>query len=72
MGGHFVKLGERLDKAVEAYNGAMSSLETRVLVTARKFTALSAGSTHEIAVTEPIEKQPRALQAPELTGTNDG
>jgi DNA recombination protein RmuC len=72
MGGHFVKLGERLDKAVDAYNGAMSSLETRVLVTARKFTQLSAGGTEEIALAVPIEKQPRALQAPELTGTNDG
>jgi DNA recombination protein RmuC len=72
MGGHFVRLGERLDKAVEAYNGAMSSLESRVLVTARKFTQLSSGSPAEIAVTEPIQKQPRMLQAPELTGTHDG
>jgi DNA recombination protein RmuC len=71
MGGHFVKLGERLDKAVEAYNGAMSSLETRVLVTARKFTQLGAGGTEEIAVTEPIQKQPRMLQAPELLGPKE-
>ncbi len=72
MGGHFAELGRRLEKAVESYNSAMSSLETRVLVTARKFTQLSAGGTEEITATEPIEKQPRALQAPELTGSKDG
>jgi DNA recombination protein RmuC len=70
MGGHFVKLGERLDKAVEAYNGAMSSLETRVLVSARKFTQLGSGGTEEITAAEPIQKQPRMLQAPELTAVN--
>jgi DNA recombination protein RmuC len=72
MGGHFARLGERLDKAVESYNSAMSSLETRVLVTARKFTQLESGGSEEIPAAEPIEKQPRALQAPELTGTADG
>lgn len=72
MGGHFARLGERLDKAVESYNSAMSSLETRVLVTARKFTQLESGGTEEIPSAEPIEKQPRSLQAPELTGTSDG
>ncbi len=69
LGGHFAKLGERLDKAVEAYNQATSSLETRVLVTARRFTQLGAGSTTEIGVSEPIQKQPRMLQAPEMLGS---
>jgi DNA recombination protein RmuC len=70
LGGHFARLGERLDKAVEAYNAATSSLETRVLVTARKFTALGSGSETEIVVPEPIQKQPRMLQAPEMLGKN--
>jgi DNA recombination protein RmuC len=70
LGGHFARLGERLDKAVEAYNAATSSLETRVLVTARKFTALGSGSENEIVVPEPIQKQPRMLQAPEMLGKN--
>jgi len=70
LGGHFARLGERLDKAVEAYNAATSSLETRVLVTARKFTALGSGSENEIVVAEPIQKQPRMLQAPEMLGKN--
>jgi DNA recombination protein RmuC len=69
LGGHFARLGERLDKAVEAYNQATSSLETRVLVTARKFTALGSGSENESGVAEPIQKQPRMLQAPEMLPT---
>jgi DNA recombination protein RmuC len=70
LGGHFAKLGTQLDKAVESYNSAMSSLETRVLVTARKFTQLGAGGTEEITTAEPIQKQPRMLQAPEMLDTN--
>jgi DNA recombination protein RmuC len=68
MGEHFLKLGDRLDKAVEAYNQSLTSLESRVFVTARKFTALSAGGKAEIPAAVPVEKQTRTLQAPELLG----
>ncbi|MGA2051770.1 MAG: DNA recombination protein RmuC [Opitutales bacterium] len=68
MGEHFTKLGDRLDKAVEAYNQSLTSLESRVLVTARRFTALGANSKTEIPTAEPVEKQARTLQAPELLG----
>ena len=36
MGGHFAKLGNRLDKAVEAFNDTVGSLERRVLPAARR------------------------------------
>src|SRR6266511_5055527 len=37
MGSHFARLGGRLDKAVEAYNETLGSLEARVLPAARRF-----------------------------------
>jgi DNA recombination protein RmuC len=63
---HFATVGNRLDGAVEAYNKAAGSLESRVLIIARKFKELGAGSEKEIEAAEVIEKTARALQANEL------
>lgn len=64
LGKHFAKLGRSLDGAVGAYNDAVGSIETRVLVAARKFEQHGiAGELPELA---PIERQPRPLQALEL------
>ena len=65
---HFDRLGSRLRSSIEAYNGAMRSLEGNVLVKAGKFKELeSAGGGTEIVSIEPIDRVPRMLQAPELT-----
>lgn len=64
---HFVKLGRGLGGAVDAYNQAVGSLESRVLTTARKFKDLGILSKIEIEVAEVIERTPRAMQSPELT-----
>lgn len=62
---HFMKVGGALGKAVESYNAAVASLETRVLPSARKFRALGAGGRKEIDELDPIDQTPRALHAPD-------
>jgi DNA recombination protein RmuC len=67
MGAHWVKLGRSLDKAVESYNSAVGSLESRVMVSARKFVELETTAFGvEIEALEPVDKTSRSLQAPEL------
>jgi DNA recombination protein RmuC len=69
MGDHLAKVGKGLAGATDAYNSAVASLESRVLVTARKFKDLgTTGVDDEINELPPIEVTPRLLQAPELAG----
>jgi len=63
---HFATVGARLDGAVEAYNKAAGSLESRVLISARKFKELGVATTKDIETVEPVEKTTRAIQATEL------
>jgi DNA recombination protein RmuC len=65
FGRHFARVGRSLDGAIGAYNEAVGSLETRVLVTARKFPEHGAGAD-ELPEVAPIERQPRPLVAAEL------
>jgi DNA recombination protein RmuC len=67
MSGHWMKMGRSLSTAVEAYNKAVGSLETRVLVSARKFKEFGAAARSiEIEPLESIERIPREVQALEL------
>jgi DNA recombination protein RmuC len=72
MAEHFDKLRKALEGAVGAYNDAVGSLERRVLVAARRFREMGAGTQSEIPAPDPIEKATRALQAPELTVGGEG
>jgi DNA recombination protein RmuC len=73
LGEHMLRLGKGLGTAVNAYNSAIGSLESRVLVSARRFKELGAAATGaEIAELPPIETSSRLLQAPELQGPNGG
>ncbi len=70
MGDHLAKVGKSLAGATDAYNKAVASLETRVLVTARKFKDLGTTGSEDIEELSPVEVTPRLLQAPELEGEN--
>jgi DNA recombination protein RmuC len=66
LGSHVTKMGSSLEASVKAYNSLVGSLESRVLVTARRF--------HELQVTDQampspdaVDLAPRIPQADELT-----
>lgn len=61
LGAHVENVGKGLDRAVEAYNKAVGSLESRVMVSARKFVELGAPVTEGIAELSPIETTTRNL-----------
>ena len=63
---HWGDVGKHIGNAVGAYNKAVASLETRVLVSARKFRDLQVVSDDkELREQKQIESLPRALLPPE-------
>jgi DNA recombination protein RmuC len=68
LGRHVDQLGRALTKAVSTYNQTVGSLESRVLVTARRLNELSVVDG-ELDPLLPVEETTRALSAPELTAT---
>jgi DNA recombination protein RmuC len=68
MGTHVAKLGRSLESAVASYNQTVSSLEARVLVTARKLTDLKV-TDDEIAELAQVERAPRTVAAQELVAS---
>ncbi len=68
MGGHIDKLGRSLGSAVTSYNQTVSSLESRVLVTARRMSDLKVVSGGDpLEAPKQVTEASRFAQAPELT-----
>lgn len=65
MGGHVSKLGKEMTGAVDAYNKLVGSLETRVMVTARRFVDLKVDD-EPIEAHGHIDLSPRDVTAAEL------
>jgi DNA recombination protein RmuC len=68
LAAHWSDVGDKLEKAVGAYNRSVGALESRVLVTARKFVDLKAATADdgELEAPQPVETATRSLLAPEL------
>jgi DNA recombination protein RmuC len=65
MGRHIDRLGRALTNSVSTYNQAVGSLESRVLVSARRLNQLGVVDA-ELESPQPVEQTTRALSAPEL------
>lgn len=70
LGGHVGKLGRQLDGAVRAYNETVSSLESRVLVSARRLAELKVTDA-ELETPQQVDRAARQIQAPELVAFRD-
>jgi DNA recombination protein RmuC len=68
---HFDDVRKKLDGAVQAYNEAAGSLESRVLVTARKLRELDVTTAPELPLAEPIDTIPRVMKQMNLMGVPD-
>jgi DNA recombination protein RmuC len=71
FGEHLARVGRGLGGAVDAYNDAVGSLESRLLPQARRFQELGVVgvSNKELEELGPVDGALRAPQAPELAGS---
>jgi DNA recombination protein RmuC len=67
----FDEVRKRLDGAVQAYNEAAGSFESRILVSARRLRELEVTTADELRPADPIERVPRVLKQVGLMGLPD-
>jgi DNA recombination protein RmuC len=70
--GNFDDVRKRLDGAVQAYNHAAGSFESRVLVSARRLRDLDIATGEELPALQPVDTVPRVLKQAGLMGLPDG
>ena len=63
MSGHLDDMRKGLDRAVVSYNKSVGSLESRIMVSARKFSELGVSSSKNIVELQPIDTNPRKLSS---------
>lgn len=68
---HFSKVGSRLNSAVTSYNQAVGSLESRVLVSARRFKELGSASTQKVPELQHVDTLTRELKVSDLKRLSD-
>jgi len=68
---HFDEVARGLTKSVDAYNRAIGSLESRVLVTARRLKDSGISAPEPLPELAPIDQAARPMGAPELLGLFD-
>ena len=66
LAGHAGDMRRAIERTVDAYNGFVGSLESRVLVTARRFPGIDASKLSSTDGPEPIDTPVRRVSAPEL------
>lgn len=72
LAGNVSDVGRHLRSSVASYNKAVGSLESRVLVTARRFHELKIeGADNQLSPVEPLEIAPRELQSVELVSSEE-
>ena len=69
--GHLNEVRKKLDGAVQSYNQAAGSFESRVLVTARRMKDLNVTTAEELPPAETIDTVPRVLRQIGLMGLPD-
>ena len=68
---YFDDVRKKLDGAVQAYNRAAGSFESRVLVSARRLKELDVTTAEDLPQVEPIDTVPRVLKQAGLMGLPD-
>jgi DNA recombination protein RmuC len=68
LGGHLSRLGRSLDGATTAYNQSIASLESRVLVSARRFADLRVVDT-DLPTPQQVDRRLTVVSAPELVAS---
>jgi DNA recombination protein RmuC len=71
MAEHLEDLRKRMDSTFSMFNKLVGSFENNVLVKARRFRELGAGSAKEIPIIEPLETVARKIETPTQPGLLD-